>query len=194
MSIVISAPHAFCTDNPARHCDRVAAYAATFIYAKLPADLREKSHLHINRKLREEADMNRAPNRKRKFRKDLSALMAGAKWLLDVHSFPPMVAATYGYYEVAVVDGKVGTAYCEDLATYLRTCGCRAGRMQANDLFDIISDAREQGLYSIMLEFDEALEPFRISQIAEMIGEWLANNISPNVGSAPDVPVVYASM
>ncbi len=178
--VVLTAPHAYCTNSREEEkyhlCDKAAEHAT---------DLLEK-HLvfrgfmvkkFISKTHREKGnDMNRVETRDTKFRLEITDYIKSHKnrivMLLDVHSYPGYLQY-YGNFDVYLLDDtRFGTHSFSStvLFKFLSDSGFKTEIFQGihNDIQD---EAISEGIESTLIEFNEdlLLNPKRMDSIAKTI-------------------------
>ena len=167
--IIVTAPHSQCNSEISnRHCDRKSGQAATEL-ASILRDQGRQVQLHLADVYRSELDLNRSEARESNFRQRVRTDLTKASLLLDIHSFPwPDFRGT----EIAILDNSPGTSYAWILYMVLRIFNLPAKYFIGSPANDIVREAREHQVPSLLLEYREDLSTSRIREFNSVVGYW----------------------
>lgn len=178
--VIVTTPHAMCNLSlTERNCDRMASYAATSLYQKIPYDkylffntasvsgfhipLPDPNRIFLSDYPRSTVDLNRSVSRETTFRRSLSDLMErlhhenrSPVLVIDMHSFPH---GSIDDNEIDLLDEyTTHTDYVIRLEYLLRSHGVHVGHYRGNGN-DIMAEARSYGFISVLCGFNESLPP-----------------------------------
>ncbi len=181
MVVLLTVPHANCppTASAGGHpCDIAAKKAARLIYRSKHNTSAEPPRTP-SKTPRSECDLNRLRCRDHPWRTLLSERLdkGDVSFVLDVHSYPPYVRR-WAAYEIIILDDTPShrpfASYAVDFVRYMSRRDVRVGigRGVNNDIQD---EAREAGISSMLIEFNEALlrDRDRFAFIADQTARWL---------------------
>ena len=181
MAVLLTVPHANCppsSSSSGHPCDIAAKKAARLIY-------RSKNNTNAepprtpSKTPRSECDLNRRRCRNHPWRTLLSKRLGkgDVSFVLDVHSYPPYVTG-WAAYEIVILDDTPShrpfASYAVDFVRYMDKRGVRVGIGRGGN-HDIQDEAREAGIRSMLIEFNEALlrNMDRLAFIADQTARWL---------------------
>lgn len=183
MNIILTVPHAICppSQGDIHWCDSSAEFNAYFIFKWIqeisPAI---KVSMLLASTFRPDCDENRAQCRHTPFRKRVDSLIVRAKTVLvDVHSFPPS-KGSFGEPDVEVVLLYLGRldVHTQDLIDTLEGANIAVRALQGSNENDILYKSRKDVVYSILLEFNEALSNRRSLRISSVVARWLVFHVT----------------
>lgn len=184
--VLLTVPHKACPPNsPPNHlCDFVAETSAVALYQYLG----RKPCLLIGNIPRTQCDLNRIQCRQTKFRKELRKEIKSGdyKFVLDIHSYPPDLEdkelREWSKYDLVIMDRLPETQYGDLLTKLLQKAGVNCMRVLGSKKNDIVGEARENGLYSVLLEFKEEVKRMPYEKIAHVIEhEWIPAVLEQNM-------------
>lgn len=186
-NIVITSPHAFCTDFILyRHCDRVSKYAALSLAQSFQTTNKTfRPSVHIAKRLRSENDYNRHQTRQTRYRKHLKQVFEEESnadtVLFDVHSFPfvsqnetPNVHLYFLTNPVSADENR----FLFFLNEFLRKHNVPTTVLQGSIANDIVVEASEYIRYTVLIEFRESLTENEIDRINNFIVQATQNYFS----------------
>ncbi len=185
MSVVISVPHGKCVDEVYRDCDQRAYDAAMMLEKKL-GEYQISTIVHVATDLRAEYDNNRAPARSKKWREDLRSIWKKEKpsYHVDMHSFVtiinPLYKCDFTAYQICVLD-DVHHPSSLALTRELIASGLKSCLVEGTEVNDIMMEARELDIQSIMIENNENKETYSNSELQtamSVLARWLRNEIN----------------
>jgi len=156
--LVITAPHAACRSavDVAQHtCDVVCARVAEEINKSLSVSevMPKLFKADINRM---DMDMNRPEARGSDFRNAVDQELAGAVFLLDVHSFPELdIPWDVDLFLLKLSYGGNNSEIVYDLSKYLIAEGLNVAVVKAEKPNDVVLSAIERKVPAVLVEFSE---------------------------------------
>lgn len=168
--VLLTVPHANCGCPGAHLCDTVAGDVADTIHRHMP-DIALPPFVPQQARGRCDCDLNRLACRNDPWRREVARGFPNARFLLDVHSFPP--SSDWGDYDAVVLDNsQLRKEYTLGFLKYLAWRGYRAKAVLGGDN-DIENEAREGGVPSFLLEVNEGMAKEKRDALAKDIAEWL---------------------
>lgn len=175
MKVILTVPHSKCIIGTEHLCDYMAPKAAEIISSKIKA-----SEIFLADKNRREFDYNRRNTRETEWRKNIKkyVLQNSVDLVLDIHSFPDD-SLSFGTIqgkipEIVILDsisfslGQKKDDLNQKLSVYLQKNGVIVSLLSGGDN-DITIEMRENGISSILIEFNEGIHRQRLEYICEKI-------------------------
>ncbi len=184
-TILITAPHSLCEQNKNEYheCDTIVREVcgimnkslhdrkinAEFFFADKPRDS-EGPHM----------DYNKAWSRNEPYRKTITEEMNKIKksrdYLIDIHSYKKS-NELFGGHEVVILDIKKYNQFSQigrELLNYLSDRYVDVEIFDSREI-DILEEAREKRIRSILLEFNESIDKKRLTQICDLIASYFSS-------------------
>lgn len=179
-SVLLTVPHASCPrDHKHGHpCDTLAKHAARRVFDCARSDSGIERPLVSKDVPRAVCDLNRIQCRDHPWREKIRQRLraGGVAFVLDVHSYPPTTPKGWAPFDLVLLDdAPAPRTYTLDFARYMDAAGIRVAvfRGKGNDIQD---EARELGVRSMLLEFNEGIgrDTDRFGVIACHVASWFS--------------------
>ncbi len=178
MSVLLTVPHANCPlgwDGKGHPCDTLAKRAADLVFKYGESALVEPPLIPSGTP-RTICDLNRIQCRSHPWRGEIRRRIKSGyvAFVLDIHSYPSHTKKWSGFELFVLDDAPWPMPYVMNFVRYIRAAGIRIG-VGSGGRNDIQDEARELGVKSMLVEFNEGLgDTDRLDFVASRVAEWFS--------------------